>query len=109
MKTLQLLDALKRLAEEFETGDAPLTQAIVFLTIASAGDEGISMRDLAKAAGVSTSAVSRHVSTLGEWSWRKRPGLKLVEQRVDYEDRRNKPVHLTPKGRRVLEKVLGGK
>ena len=77
--------------------DIPAATIQVFLAIAL--EPGISGKELLDRVGISQSAVSRHLSILGEHSWRGGEGLGLIEVIEDLEDRRNKIAFLTPKGR----------
>ena len=60
----------------------PLHQALVLFIVATANEDGIEMRDIARQSGLSTSSVSRNIAALGEWHRLQRPGLGLVETRA---------------------------
>tara|TARA_R110002072_G_scaffold151470_1_gene300756 strand:- start:1404 stop:1805 length:402 start_codon:yes stop_codon:yes gene_type:complete len=85
----------------------PLHQALVLFIVATANEDGIEMRDIARQSGLSTSSVSRNIAALGEWHRLQRPGLGLVETRTDLADRRRKPVHLTKKGEATMQSLNG--
>lgn len=102
-----LLKALKVLQDEFETGDVPMHQAAVLLTIALEEDKdgGLEVSDVSEATGLSGAATSRNLSALGEWHRLQRPGLKLVDVKPKLEDRRRKKVELTDEGHRLIKKL----
>ena len=81
----------------------PIQQLAVFLAIARR--EGLSIAELAKALGLGRSSASRNVAALGDLHWQKKPGLYLVEDRIDPMELRKKQIYLTPKGRRLLEQI----
>jgi DNA-binding MarR family transcriptional regulator len=85
----------------------PIQQLTIFLSIASAhlSNGEADARLLGKETGLSQSSVSRNIAALGEWHRLGRPGHGLVEQRVDYEDRRRRPVVLTTKGLKVVKEL----
>lgn len=80
------------------------TTLSVFLIVAT--NPAISAKDLLKRIpDTSQSAISRHLSTLGEWNWRGGPGLGLVDLVEDPEDRRNKIAFLSAKGKQLAIKM----
>lgn len=85
----------------------PWHRGLVLLTVALYDKEGIDSRELARLCGLTPALVSRNLGELGEWSRLQRPGLGLVETSTDYADRRRKPVKLTAKGRKLMDKILG--
>lgn len=92
----------------------PVQMLAVLLQVALAEDSGepMSLTQLAEALHMGQSSVSRNVATLSEWSWQKKPGLSLVETRIDLMELRRKNVGLTPKGRKLIEQlsnILGGR
>lgn len=84
--------------------DASLATLQVFLVVAE--NPGISSRDIMARAGVTQSAVSRHMSILGEQSWTGGEGMGLITSREDPQDRRVKVSSLTPKGIRFAERII---
>ena len=100
-----MLATLKALSDATD-GAMPLHQAVVLAAVAAANKDGIEMREIASQAGISTSSVSRNIAALGDWHRMQKPGLGLVETRMDYQDRRRKPVHLSSKGEAVWAAFL---
>jgi DNA-binding MarR family transcriptional regulator len=98
------LDQFRKLAYEIET-----PAVIIFFLIA--GQPGVRMKELEKLTGLSSSAVSRNVLLLGERGWKRQPdgtfppGLDLVVTATDPFDVRAKVASLTPRGRRLFERV----
>lgn len=97
------------LVEEFRkiNPEMQMQTALAFLIIGEAGEDGIPMLELQKDMGVASSTTSRNVSTLSDVHWRdpKKPGLGLIDRHEDPNDRRNKIVRLSAKGRRVLTTI----
>ena len=71
-----------------------------FLTVAE--NDGITMDKLADAAGYGRSSATRNIFVLSKFGEGKRAGMNLVYQDFMGEDRRQKTVHLTEKGKKVL-------
>jgi DNA-binding MarR family transcriptional regulator len=75
-------------------------------------NEGLSQRELLDTvAGCSITALSRNLADLSRLTSRKRPGPGLVESRPDPMNLRLRRVYMTPKGRRLvdrLERALSG-
>jgi DNA-binding MarR family transcriptional regulator len=67
---------------------------------------GVSQRDILGSIGVSTSSVSRTLAVLSELGDRKTDGLELIKMEINPEDRRERLVHLSPKGRRLMEDLM---
>lgn len=80
-----LLKLIKRIG--VATGNKDLSMhALNVLFLAAQADlrgEPLESREIAKAAGISTSAVSRQVASLGDWHRSQRPGLGLLEMKPD--------------------------
>lgn len=99
-----LAHLIKTIAEELDPV-MPLQRALIFLLVAETGDRGADMERLARETGLASSSVSRHIMALGKLDRFRKPGLDVVETRVDASDWRRKPVYLTPKGRKVIERL----
>jgi DNA-binding MarR family transcriptional regulator len=104
--TQRLLFKLCRLFEEFREVEQTMPLQIAYTFILCATYEGESVGDIAKRANFATSTTSRHILDLGKFDRMKRPGYDLVETRIDPMELRRKTVHLTSKGRDLLNKVL---
>lgn len=63
------------------------------------------MKDLQSRVGLAKSSVSRNVAALSHQHRLGKPGHGLVEAYEDPEDRRNKLVRLTPKGKSLAAQV----
>ncbi|MFZ3584692.1 hypothetical protein ACOI1H_21425 [Loktanella sp. DJP18] len=83
--------------------DIPATTIMVFLQVVIR--PGISSRDTAEAIGSSQSAISRHFSMLGEYTWRGEEGWGLVDLIEEPTNRRMKVAFLTSKGQALAEKI----
>ena len=103
---LMNVSKVMRVIQEFRRHDPELqTQACqAFLIVA--GQEGITIRELALLLGMSGATASRNVAMLGEKHRAGGPGLGLVVPRPDPADSRMKRVHLTPKGRTLAETLI---
>lgn len=93
----------------------PLTHAQVLMEVIS--DEGLNQTELVERLDSSRAAISRAMVGLGEWErkdvpgLRDKPGLGLVISEMDPNDRRQRRLWLTPKGKRFakqLESCLAG-
>lgn len=90
-----------------ETGrELNITQALVLLRIAEAGDEGVDAGRLAEATGASPAAISRTVRILGEVHYLKQhEGFGLVDLQFDPTDNRKRVVRLTADGRVLINQM----
>jgi DNA-binding MarR family transcriptional regulator len=97
-----------RFVQEFRKLDSEMQMqtALVFLMIAK--HEGCQLRDLEREAGLSSASVSRNVAALSQLHRKGRAGHGLVIAKVSPEDRRNRQLYLTAKGRSVLETLSEG-
>jgi DNA-binding MarR family transcriptional regulator len=89
--------------------DMPIQMVRLFLIAAM--NQGLGTVDLANKAGLPVSVASRYLIDLAERNRYGEDGHYLVEQRIDIQNRRQRPVRLTPKGRvtiRALCRILGG-
>jgi len=71
-----------------------------------AGRPGIAQRDLYRLMDATDSAASRIVAMLSDIGSRNTPGLDLVSMEVNPQDRREKHLALTHKGRRLMDDIL---
>jgi DNA-binding MarR family transcriptional regulator len=94
-EALALLDKLRAL-----DADMPMAQAYSLLLIAR--DEGLSLKELATRAGVGMASASRY---LADFTLR----MGLATAKEDPNERRKKIITLTPKGRALVNKLLGDK
>jgi DNA-binding MarR family transcriptional regulator len=101
-KAIRLLEEFRKLDQELQ-----MQAAVTFLLIAEAGDEGIRQLDLQNRLGMSQASASRNVALLTKVHWRgpKYEGHDLVAREEDPNDRRNKIVRLTARGRRFLSTI----
>lgn len=68
---------------------------------------GILQKELQDLIGVERSAMSRNVAILSKHGYRKGvPGHELIVATEDIEDRKRKVLHLTPKGRRLMNSIV---
>lgn len=91
--------ALLAALEPFRAANPTMTlqQLISFLLVAK--EEGLTVSEYARRAGLAQGVMTRNLFDLGEYNRRKAPGLELVEQRPDLLDRRAHLTYLTHKGR----------
>lgn len=93
-----LLKALGRLRDRHD--DMTITQAMFFLFVAH--NPGTTQRALYQALGSNDSVASRTLAILSDLGARNTAGLDLVTMRVNPNDRRERLLDLTPKGKRLL-------
>ena len=86
--------------------EMPLGQAKCLFIIAQAED-GLSLTDISKKAGVGLATASRNIAALGKINRKREPGLKLIESFEDPMERRKKIIRLTAKGRTTVKRILG--
>lgn len=86
--------------------DIQMSTAFVFLIIAQAGEEGITMTDIAKKADMGLSSVSRHVSALSKVNRHREEGFNLVVSHENPMERRQRIVTLTGKGKAFINNLL---
>ena len=106
MEDKRHLDKMSGLLQAFRTLDPTMPLQIAYTFILCAIYEGESIGDIARRAGFATSTTSRHILDLGEYDRKKDPGYQLVETRIDPMELRRKTVHLTPKGKNLLNQLL---
>lgn len=100
------LDKVSSLFQAFRNIDNTMPLQLAYTFILCATHEGESVGEISKRAGFALSTTSRHILDLGEYDRAKKPGYKLVETRVDPMELRRKTVHLTPKGRALINQLL---
>lgn len=100
------LDKVANLFMAFRQLDSTMPLQLAYTFLLCATYEGESVGDIARRAGFAGSTTSRHILDLGEFDRMKRPGYQLVETRIDPNELRRKTVHLTPKGRNLLNQII---
>lgn len=100
------LDKVSGLFQAFRQLDPTMPLQLAYTFILCATYEGESVGDIARRAGFAVSTTSRHILDLGEFDRLKRPGYQLVETRIDPMELRRKTIHLTPKGRNLLNQII---
>ncbi len=86
--------------------EMPLQQARCLFIVAQS-EEGMSLSDIAKKAGIGLATASRYIGALGKINRRREEGLKLIESFEDPMERRKKIIRLTPKGKIIIQKITG--
>jgi len=82
----------------------PLQQAYAFLFVAL--EEGRSVEEYAKRAGITQSVMTRILFALGSTRQRRKPGHGLVQQTIDTEDARRHQTFLTAKGKALMREIV---
>ena len=102
------LEKVLKIVKKFRELDADISfsVALVLLLVAQAGDEGISLTDIASMANLGLSTVSRHVAHLGKINRHHEEGLNLIQTHEDPMERRRRLVTLTGKGRAFMNQLL---
>lgn len=100
------LDKVTGLFQAFRSLDPTMPLQIAYTFVLCATYEGEGIGDIARRAGFALSTTSRHILDLGEYDRLKRPGYQLVETKIDPMELRRKTVHLTPKGRNLLNQII---
>jgi DNA-binding MarR family transcriptional regulator len=106
MEDRRHLDKATSLFQAFRSIDSTMPLQLAYTFILCATYEGESVGDIARRAGFAVSTTSRHILDLGEYDRAKKPGFQLVETRTDPMELRRKTVHLTPKGRNLLNQII---
>jgi DNA-binding MarR family transcriptional regulator len=91
--SLRLLEAFRQL-----DGTMPTQRAALLMQVAL--NEGMTSTELLPRVGISSSAMARHVESLGP------RGAGLIEAITDAADRRREPLYLTTKGRAFMRTLL---
>lgn len=106
MEDRKHLDKVSGLFQAFRALDPTMPLQLAYTFILCATYEGESVGEIARRAGFAVSTTSRHILDLGEFDRMKKPGYKLVETRIDPMELRRKTIHLTPKGRALLNQLI---
>ncbi len=102
--TLQRI--FETVVQEFDR-DCPVNQPYAFIQIANAGQAGVDQARLQDEMKLSSAGISRLVQALSKVSYQKdREGFDLVERRFGVRDNRSRTIVLTPRGERVLNKLI---
>lgn len=99
---LNMLYAVRRVQDE--VGDTSLGTVALLLMVTT--EPGLSQTEYADKLRLGKTTLSQQALRLTELDAYHKPGLGLIEQRVDPRERRRKTLHLTKKGSRVMGKIL---
>lgn len=77
----------------------------VLFRVASAHPDPLQMSVLRRRFGYSSAALSRNVALLSDVGFKAKSGMRLISVKVDPEDRRERLLSLTEKGRFLLHQT----
>ena len=97
---------LRRLHEILREIDPEMTVQTFATLVEVALGPGISVQQVADALGIAQSSGTRNADLLGSHGRGNKAGVGLVERRASAGDRRIKELHLTPRGRRVVARLV---
>lgn len=100
------LDKASSLFQAFRSLDTTMPLQLAYTFVLCATYEGEAVGDIARRAGFAVSTTSRHILDLGEFNRKKEPGYDLVKTVIDPMELRRKTVHLTPKGKNLLNQII---
>ncbi len=102
------VEAHLRLVKKFRELDPDISFSVahVFLLVAEAGDEGVSLTEIADKAGLGLSSVSRHAAFLGKINRQHEEGLNLIQTHEDPMERRRRLATLTGKGKAFMNQLI---
>jgi len=83
-----------------------LNLRMLSMLIVVSQNDGIPMPVLGETLGLNSSAISRNVGGLGSWGRASRAGLGYVQTAENPENRKQKIVLMTTKGRNVLARFI---
>lgn len=102
------IQAVLRIVKKFRELDPDIQFSVaqVFLMVAEAGDEGVSLTDIADRGNLGLSSVSRHVAALGKINRRHEEGFGLIQTHEDPMERRRRLCTLTSTGKAFLHQLV---
>lgn len=102
------IQAVLRIIKKFRELDPDIQFSVaqVFLMVAEAGDEGVSLTDIADRGNLGLSSVSRHIAALGKINRRHEEGFGLIQTHEDPMERRRRLCSLTPRGKAFLHQLV---
>lgn len=102
------VETLLRIVSRFRGLDPDISFSVahVFLLVAHAGDDGISLTDIADKAGLGLSTVSRHAAYLGKINRHHEEGLQIIQTHEDPMERRRRLATLTGKGKAFMNQLM---
>lgn len=86
--------------------DATIPMQNFMALLAVAIEEGQNINEIGRKVGISQSSASRNLSSLSDWDWKKKEGLKLVEYRQDPMNLSVKNIYLTRKGQTLVHQII---
>jgi len=101
------VEKILRIVSKFRDLDPDITFSVacVLLLVAKAGDEGISLTEVAEKSGLGLSSVSRHCAYLGKINRHHEEGYNLIQTHEDPMERRRRLATLTGKGKAFINQL----
>jgi DNA-binding MarR family transcriptional regulator len=100
------LAALLEAVQVFRSLDPEIqAQAVAVLLFVAMKNRPVLMGEIGEALNISQSSVSRNVAVLGELHWRGRQGLRMLDAWENPDNRRQKFVALTLRGKTFVKTV----
>lgn len=100
VKIISVIEEFRKLEPEIQA------QTILTFLLVMQDPGKLSVKDIATRLGLAQSSASRNVAALSKFHRKGRPGHDLVKADENPMDRREKLIHITPKGRRVAESIV---
>lgn len=97
--------AIAAVLQEFRTIDPDMPVQIATTLMVIASNPGITQVEISQEANMGRAAVSRHVAVLGPFNPYLKCGFNLINQTVDWMDRRRKPIYLTERGHALVSQL----
>jgi DNA-binding MarR family transcriptional regulator len=105
----QGIDKVEKLVKLFRMMDSemPMQTALAFLFVANndGKKKETTMSDIARHVGLQQGSITRNVSNLSDWTYKKTKGMNLVKMTYDPMDSRRKLVTLTSKGKTFVNQL----